>query len=537
LSFEIRGKDLLGRIGIVHTKHGPVETPLLLPVVNPNSQLIQARELHDSFGFDAAITNSYLIWRRFHREASLTKVHDLLDFDGVVVTDSGAYQILEYGDVEVQPDEIVRFQERLGSDIAVILDVPTGQGASKERAKWTVDETLRRADLSLDVMTDRGILWVGPVQGGVYPELVSYSAREMAKRDFQIHALGSPTPVMQQYRFDVLVDMIMAAKLNLPPDRPLHLFGAGHPMMFSFAVALGCDIFDSASYALFARNGRYMTPQGTAKLDDLAYFPCSCPACHGRSPEGVRRSLLPERERFLAAHNLHSCFSEMQAIKQAIVDGRLWELVESRSRSHPALQRAFRRMLHYAKQLETGTPVRKRKGPFINSTDSLYRPEVIRYQARLLERYRPPALARTLVLLPESKLKPFAEDPYQESPLGKVERRNDLHMCAYGLAFGVIPQELLDVYPLSQTEDALEPTGSTIRLASKRIADYLKAADYKNCLFVVDEPWQENVAQAVKDRFQRRIRIRVVKSEEGRMKLASVIIKTASAVRTGKRIR
>jgi hypothetical protein len=118
-----------------------------------------------------------------------------------------------------------------------------------------------------------------------------------------------------------------------------------------------------------------------------------------------------------------------------------------------------------------------------------------------------------------------------------VERRNDLHMCAYGLAFGVIPQELLDVYPLSQTEDALEPTGSTIRLASKRIADYLKAADYKNCLFVVDEPWQENVAQAVKDRFQRRIRIRVVKSEEGRMKLASVIIKTASAVRTGKRIR
>ena len=208
------------------------------------------------------------------------KIHDLLKFDGIIETDSGAYQILQYGDVEVKPDAIIRFQERLDTDIGVILDIPTDQEASKQHAKWTVDETLRRAKEAQQTITRRDILWVGPVQGGVHADLVAYSAREMAKLDFQIHALGSPTTVMQQYQYDKLVDMIMAAKLNLPADRPLHLFGAGHPMMFALAIALGCDIFDSASYALFARNDRYLTSQGTAKMEDLEYFPCTCPACH-----------------------------------------------------------------------------------------------------------------------------------------------------------------------------------------------------------------------------------------------------------------
>ncbi|OFX18146.1 hypothetical protein A3K71_00670, partial [archaeon RBG_16_50_20] len=370
MSFEIRSKDLLGRIGQLRTKHGTVETPLLLPVVNPHHQLIPAQQLRNTFGFDALITNSYLIWRRSREEGKVPKVHDLLNFDGVVETDSGAYQILQYGDVEVQPNEIVKFQETLDSDIAVILDVPTGQELSKERAKRTVDETIRRADEALRVVSRKDILWVGPVQGGIYPDLVSYSAREMAKRDFSIHALGSPTPVMEQYEFDTLVDMVMAAKLNLPPDRPLHLFGGGHPMMFALAVALGCDIFDSASYALFARNGRFMTVQGTAKLEDLEYFPCDCPTCHGTTPEKVRNMIPVDRERFLASHNLHACFSEFQTIKQAIVDGRLWELVEARSLAHPALQRAFRRMLHYAPNFEKDTPIRKKKGPFITTPAS-----------------------------------------------------------------------------------------------------------------------------------------------------------------------
>jgi 7-cyano-7-deazaguanine tRNA-ribosyltransferase len=373
----------------------------------------------------------------------------------------------------------------------VILDIPTGQERSKERAKQTVDETLRRADEALRVISKKDVLWVGPVQGGIYTDLVSYSAREMAKRDFAIHALGSPTLIMQQYQFDVLVDMVMAAKSNLPPDRPLHLFGAGHPMMFSLAVALGCDIFDSASYALFARSGRYMTTQGTAKLEDLDYFPCNCVSCHKNTPEKVRRLLLPERERFLASHNLHSCFGELQTVKQAIVDGRLWELVEARSRNHPALQRGFQQLLHYAQDLEKETPVRKEKGTFITSAESLYRPEVLRHQERLLERYRPPRDATVGLLLPESYLKPFRENTLANNLVTKLERQKNLHICAYNLSFALIPQELLDVFPLSQSVDSIPATTTTTSKATKRIVDYLKTAGYKKCIMVVEQPWQQ----------------------------------------------
>ena len=526
MSFEIRSKDLLGRIGLLRTKHGILETPVLLPVINPNSQVIPARELRSTFGFNALITNSYLVWRRHRQEGNVPSIHDLLGFDGIIETDSGAYQILKYGDVEVQPSEIIRFQERLGSDIAVILDVPTGQEVSKKRAKWTVDETLRRADEALQVITRKDVLWVGPVQGGLYPDLVAFSACEMSKRDFSIYALGSPTPVMQQYRFDVLVDMIMAAKLNLPSNKPLHLFGAGHPMMFAMATALGCDIFDSASYALFARNGRYMTSQGTAKLNELEYFPCNCPACHNKRPEDVKRLLQTEQERFLATHNLHTCFSELQTIKQAIVDGRLWELVELRARSHPALQLGFQRILTYTETLEKETPVRKRKGPFVLDTTSLKRPEIIRHQERLMKKYHPPIHARNIVLLPESYLEPFREDEDSPSRLGSIEQKRDVHICAYGLTFGVIPHELLDVFPLSQTESALPAVPETISYAQKRILSYLKASNYKQCTIIFQELWQRKIARSIQTAFKKRkMKVRIFEVKKLDQKVLSQILK------------
>lgn len=407
MSFEIRRKDLFGRIGLLRTKHGAVETPLLLPVINPNAQIIPARDVKEKFGYNAVITNSYLVWRRFWNESSVPRIHETLEFDGIIETDSGAYQILQYGDVGVKPDAIIKFQERLDSDIGVILDIPTTQEASKQQAKWTVDETLRRAKEAQQTITRRDILWVGPVQGGVHTDLVAHSAREMAKLDFEIHALGSPTTVMQQYQYDKLVEMIMAAKLNLPANRPLHLFGAGHPMMFALAIALGCDIFDSASYALFARNDRYLTSQGTAKLEDLEFFPCTCPVCYRTSPENVKNMLKTDRERLLAAHNLHACQNEIQTVKQAIVDGHLWELVEARCFNHPTLKKAFNTLLKYSDRFELETPVRKKKGPFIISEASLHKPEIVRYQLQLETNYVYPKQSKCALFLPEKRLEAF----------------------------------------------------------------------------------------------------------------------------------
>src|SRR3972149_4959378 len=126
LSFEVKEKDLLARIGKLKTKSGTVETPLLFPVINPSIQPIPPKRLREKFGFEAVITNAYILRKRFQNRPIDEGLHKFLDYNGVVMTDSGAYQILVYGGVEVSQAEIVEYQERIGSDIATILDIPTG---------------------------------------------------------------------------------------------------------------------------------------------------------------------------------------------------------------------------------------------------------------------------------------------------------------------------------------------------------------------------------------------------------------------------
>ena len=106
-------------------------------------------------------------------------------------------------------------------------------------------------------------------------------------------------------------------------------------MMMSLAVALGCYLFDSASYALYAKDGRYMTVDGTQRLESLNYLPCSCSICRSHDIEDIKETTKSMRERLLAEHNLHVCMAEIETIKQAISEGSLWDLVERRARSHP----------------------------------------------------------------------------------------------------------------------------------------------------------------------------------------------------------
>src|SRR5207245_1723255 len=334
----------------------------MFPVLDPH-HLFLGKESFDRVGIHAVMTNAYLL-KRGRQGLDPVDVHVTLDYPSTVATGSGAYQILEYGHVGVTPEEIVTYQENINTDIGVILDVPTGFRSDPSRARWTVDETIRRADRALEVITRRYILWIGPVQGGVHLKEVERSAREMAKRDFAIYALGSPTELMETQRYDVLVDMIVASKKALPKGRPFHLFGAGHPVLFPFLVALGCDLFDSAAYALYARAGRYLTPEGTLLLRDMVEFACPCPACVDTSPDELMKSQDNEGETRLAQHNLWTCFSELRRVREAIWKGRLWELLELRSQAHPALKECFTRIVQYAEILERSKPAVKPRGIF-----------------------------------------------------------------------------------------------------------------------------------------------------------------------------
>jgi 7-cyano-7-deazaguanine tRNA-ribosyltransferase len=503
MCFEIRDRDMLARLGRIETKSGTIETPILLPVINPAIQPILPKTLNEEFNCEALITNAYILKKQSSEVAIEKKVHKLLDFDGVVMTDSGAYQILIYGKVDITPTEIVQYQEQISTDIATILDIPTSWHTTKAYAKHTVDETINRAKQLEKVKTRSDVLWVAPIQGGQYLDLVAYSAKQVGKLPFQIHALGSPTTIMEQYLFDMLVDMILTAKMNMPPQRPLHLFGAGHPFMFALAVALGCDMFDSAAYAIYARQNRYLTEYGTSRLDELQYFPCSCQICAKNSPKDVIHMPQKERQEVLAKHNLYASFVELKRIKQNIIEGRLWEYLETRAHAHPALLQAVKRLKQYENYIERHSPATKKHGFFFFSNLGLMRPEVIRYKKLFAERYSPPKEAKVLLLLPQFSKMPFHKTKEVKFLVRNIrqrllEKRALFHICVYSAPFGVIPLELDEVYPLSQHEIATPLDLETIGYVAGKVKNYVAASSYKKVVLVEDLMWKGKVSAACK---------------------------------------
>lgn len=464
MSFEVRYTDLAGRIGQLKTMHGILETPAFLPVVHPVEQVIRP-EFLNRLGFNAVITNAYITLKRHKELAAQGGIHNLIDFDGIVMTDSGGYQVLEYGDIEIRPESMAKFQIDIKSDLPVMLDRPTGFGLDHERATNFVLETIRNAGSTVrTVMAEfnygkqtvsekedqtrdiKGQIWVGTIQGAEHIDLVKYSAAQLAKIGFDFFALGSPVEVMEAYDFRLLAKMILATK-EIIPNKPLHLFGAGHPLAISLAVALGCDSFDSASYMLYARDGRYITPYGTAKLDELTYLPCSCPICSFHSAKEFRGMDYGTRTIELAKHNLYILKLEINMLKQVIMDGRLWEYLVQKARSHPKLMDAMAYVKNHP-LLESGTRRFKSKAAFFYDSIDHYRPEAKQYRD-MVARFKS---SKTRVLFyPDQDIKPFYSTGQY---MHLVKEYEGFQICSYNSFLGIIPVELCDIYPAAQNLSA-----------------------------------------------------------------------------------
>ncbi|RLF16477.1 MAG: tRNA guanosine(15) transglycosylase TgtA [Thermoprotei archaeon] len=500
MTFEILDHDLHGRIGRIYTRHGVVETPALAPVINPLKSPFPLEYFEKYFKVDLVITNAYIIWRNYGWKA-LEKggIHGLLGISRPIMTDSGAYQILEYGYIDVDPDFIVNYQKLIGSDIGVILDIPSGVRETKYSVKWSVKETIRRevrASLLYMEEDKERMLLVAPIQGGVNLDLIRISARSAARLNFDIYALGSPTQIMENYDFETLVDMMAVARANIPISKPMHLFGAGHPIMLSLAVALGYDLFDSASYILYARNERYILPEGTLRVSEIRReFPCECPVCSSIDIETFNN--LPKEERIskIAQHNLYIILREIRLIREAIREGTLMRLLELRSKAHPYLYRALVKLRKYVKLLERSDPITKPSihGIFIFDVNSTYvNPKIVRYREWIKKRFfseRPYAL-----LLPAPKIRPYHSDKKVREIIrilknGGVYPRN-VDVLFYSKIFYLVPLELCEMYPLSQFEEGfIKIEGENLMEIIKYIIKFIKKRSYKRVVILQSEDW------------------------------------------------
>ncbi len=438
--FEIWESDLAARIGRLETPHGVVETPAFVPVVHPVKQMVSTQFLK-KMGFDLVITNAYITLRHYGDDARRRGIHDIINYDGVVMTDSGGYQVLEYGSIEVEPVLMANFEKDIKSDIPIPLDRPTGYGLDYQKAKEYVSTTLKNAQESLNVVGNTDAIWVAPVQGAEHSDLVEHSARELDKMGFQLMALGSPVEMMEAYEFAKLAHMIVSVK-KIVTAKPIHLFGAGHPLTIPLAIALGCDTFDSASYMLYAKDRRYMTPNGTVRLDELAYLSCQCPICSSHTLQELRKMDMDKLTVDIAKHNLYILKAEVDAVKQAIMDGRLWEYVMQKARAHPKLMEAAQ-IFKDVEMLQDGTPLFKKRAIFFYDPIDQHRPEAKRFR-KVVARFQ--SSKKKLILCPEDKHHPFySTRSYKDI----VKKFPDTQVCSYSPFLGIIPAEISDVFPAS----------------------------------------------------------------------------------------
>jgi len=427
IRFELLEKDIAGRLGRLQVGGKTVHTPALFPVVNPHLPLIPAAEIQ-ALGADAIITNAYIFAtsERFRGPALEQGLHRLLGFDGVIMTDSGAFQQSVYGDVEITNRETLEFQRSIGSDILVPLDIATPPQAPRKAAESDLSTTLERIREAVEIAGTDNL--AAPVQGGRFPDLREEAGKAVSGMGITFCPIGGVVPFMEAYRYRELVEVVLAAKRGISPAACVHLFGAGHPSMLALAVAMGCDVFDSAAYALFAREGRYLTASGSIKLDEITELACPCETCRRRSDEDLKED--PHRETLLARHNLAITIIEMAKIREAIREGTLWELVDDRCRGHPRLLDGYRAFLGHAEDLEAMDRASKQRF-FYRGGESCLRTEVYRHH-RLLRRIQ--VSGRVLVTF-----------------TGKVPPGYDT-VLFFKPPFGPFPAELAETFPIGQSE-------------------------------------------------------------------------------------
>jgi len=460
--FEIDAKDAMGRVGRLEVGEKEVTTPALMPVVNPH---YGAPDLSEA---EIAITNAYIIYTGESHDNAVSKgVHSLVDDDCVVVTDSGSYQMSVYGDekIDVSNRDILEFQREIETDVATPLDVPTPPGASRETAEEDTEMTLRRVREAVELYDGDGEAPAlnAPVQGALHDDLRERSAREAYEAGGDIYPVGAVVPLMTDYRFGELVDVIVASKCGLGADAPVHLFGAGHPMVFALAAALGCDLFDSAAYALYAEKDRYLTAEGTLHTDELDELPCACPVCRRTTADELGFGEL-------AQHNLNASFAEMRRVREATRAGNLLELVEQRCHAHPHLLDGLRRLGAHAEEIESHDPVTKSSFFYLGNP---HRPEVVRHNDRV-ERF----------------------DVGDETVVtaGKAGGRDCFLLRP---PFGPFPRELSETYPLNaETPD--EPDHAAVGSALEGVEKLVSANPDTD--FVLEHPgWTHPKLDTLRD--------------------------------------
>ncbi len=336
------------RTGELITPHGSVQTPAFIPVgTRATVKTVDVEDLV-KVGTQIVLANTYHLMLRPGHDvvAGLGGLHGFMAWDGPILTDSGGFQVLSLkpkireeglvfrsiydgSTVELTPERAVSVQESLGSDIAMVLDVPVRLPSDRATAEAAAQRTLRWAERALAARRRYDRALFGIVQGGADTELREQSAKATAELGFAGFGIGGLAVGESPEARD---EALAATVPHLPANKARYVMGLGDTEGLLAAVARGCDLFDCVIPTRLARHGKALTRTGDVSMRHAEWInseepldvECSCLTCR-RYTRGYLRHLTVTNEilgqRLLTMHNLAYTMDLMRGMREAIAAG------------------------------------------------------------------------------------------------------------------------------------------------------------------------------------------------------------------------
>jgi queuine tRNA-ribosyltransferase len=352
LKFDVTHRDGAARRGRLELAHGIVDTPAFMPVGTYGTvKAMSPAELRE---VDAQIVlgNTFHLWLRPGTDVigKHGGLHGFMGWDGPILTDSGGFQVFSLGALRkiaeegvtfaspingdrllLTPEESMRVQRALDSDVAMVFDDCTAYPATEKQAETSMRRSLRWAARSKQAFTGSRNALFGIVQGGVYESLREQSLAGLTAVGFDGYAIGGLAVGEPQ---DARERILAHSAPRLPADRPRYLMGMGTPEDIIGAVSAGIDMFDCVLPTRNARNGWLYTRRGDVKIrnarwrDDARPLDesCGCYACRHFTRAYLHH--LQKANEILGArlntiHNLHYYLELMRELRAAVEGGQL----------------------------------------------------------------------------------------------------------------------------------------------------------------------------------------------------------------------
>lgn len=361
MKFDLITTDGRARRGRVTLNHGVVETPIFMPVGTYGSVKAMSPNDLEAIGAQIVLGNTFHLWLRPGLDvmAKHGGLHEFMNWSKPILTDSGGFQVWSLGELRkiseegvafqspvngdklfLTPEESMRIQRVLNSDIVMIFDECTPYPATRDQTADSMRLSLRwakRSKAKFEQLANPNALF-GIVQGGMMEDLRQESAQALIEMDFHGYAIGGlsvgePKEDMQR--------VLAHTAPQLPEHKPRYLMGVGTPEDLVEGVSQGIDMFDCVMPTRNARNGWIFTRYGDIKIrnsryrDDMAPLDptCGCPVCtphlHGDNRPAFSRSYLYHLQKvqeilgahLATVHNLYFYLDLMHQMREAIAGG------------------------------------------------------------------------------------------------------------------------------------------------------------------------------------------------------------------------